>query len=203
LEYPQWQTALELVEFSEIGKITSIHTFFGYNNIDPSNIRNIKEAGGGAILDIGCYAVSTARFLLQAEPKRVISMMNIDEAFQTDIVASGILDFGTVRSLFTVSTQTYPYQTLQVYGTGGIMTIEIPFNIYPDIPAKVNIQNVVGSRTLEVGPANQYQLEFEQYALAIRNRTATPIPPEDAVNNLKVIDALFKSAGSGKWENVL
>jgi predicted dehydrogenase len=200
--HPQWRKALELVRFSEIGKITSIHTFFGYNNTDPKNIRNIKETGGGAILDIGCYAVSSARFLLQAEPKRVICTMDTDAAFQTDIVVSGILDFGTVRTLFTVGTQTFPYQKVQIYGTGGIMTIEIPFNIYPDTPAKVTIQNGVGTRCLELGPVDQYQQEFEEFALAAQNGTPTPIPAVDAINNMKVLDALFKSAESGKWENV-
>jgi predicted dehydrogenase len=200
--HPQWRRALELLRFAEIGRITSIHTFFGYNNTDPNNIRNIKETGGGAILDIGCYAVSTSRFLLQAEPKRVISTMDIDSAFQTDIVVSAILDFGRVRTLFTVGTQTYPYQKVQVYGTGGIMTIEIPFNMYPDVPAQVTIQKDVSTRTLELGPADQYQLEFEEFALAVQEGKATPTSAVDAVNNMKVLDALFKSAKSGKWENV-
>jgi predicted dehydrogenase len=200
--HPQWQRTLELVEFSEIGKITTIHTFFGYSNSDPQNIRNIKQTGGGAILDIGCYAVSTARFLLQSEPKRVISTVNIDAVFQTDVVASGILDFGEVRTVFTVGTKTFPYQKVQIFGTDGIITIEIPFNIYPDVPARVSIQNGVGIRTLELDPADQYLLEFEQFALAVRDGAATPISPSDAVNNMKVIDALFKSAQSGKWENV-
>jgi predicted dehydrogenase len=200
--HPQWQHALELVKFGEIGKVLTIHTFFGYMNTDPKNIRNIKENGGGGLLDIGCYAVSTARFLLQAEPKRVLSVIDFDSAFQTDIVANGILDFGEVRTQFTISTQTFPFQRVQVYGTGGVLTVQVPFNMYPDVPAQVTVQNNVGTRTVELGPADQYQLEFEGFARAIREGLATPAPPQDAVNNMKVLDALFKAGQSGRWETV-
>ncbi|HBE79589.1 MAG TPA: gfo/Idh/MocA family oxidoreductase [Firmicutes bacterium] len=199
--HPQWQRVLELVKFGEIGRITTIHTFFGYSNTDPENIRNIKEFGGGALLDIGCYAVSTARFLLQAEPKRVLSIATFDKAFYTDITASCILDFGTVQTLFTVGTQTYSNQKVEIFGTDGSITIEIPFNIYPDVAAKVTVQNGVGIRTLELGPADQYLLEFEGFARSIGERKNAP-SAYDAVNNMKVLDALFKSAESAVWEQV-
>ncbi len=200
--HPQWQRALEVVRFQEIGNITTIHTFFGYDNKDPKNIRNIKETGGGALLDIGCYAVSLSRFLLQAEPKRVLAVSDIDTAFQTDITANCILDFGTIRTLFTVCTQTFPSQRVLVYGTGGTMTLEIPFNMYSDVPAQITLKTGVSARTLECGPADQYMLEFDEFALALRDRTAIPITSTDAVYNMKVLDALFKSAESGHWENV-
>jgi predicted dehydrogenase len=200
--HPQWRKALEKVLFQEIGKITTIHTFFGYDNKDPKNIRNIKEAGGGALLDIGCYAVSTARFLLQAEPNRVIATMDTDDSFQTDIIVSAILDFGRVKTLFTVGTQTLPFQRVQVFGTAGTMTLEIPFNMYPDVPAQITIRTNMGTRTLEYGPADQYRLEFEEFVLAVRSGSPTPILSADAVSNMKVLDALMKSAQSGQWKNV-
>ena len=82
-----------------------LHTLFTYMLKDPTNIRNILAAGGGAIPDIGCYAVSSARFLLGKEPERVISLVHRDPALKTDILSSGILDFGTARSVFIVATQ--------------------------------------------------------------------------------------------------
>ncbi len=200
--HPQWQRALEAVRFQEIGKITTIHTFFGYDNKDPQNIRNIKVTGGGALLDIGCYAVSLSRFLLQAEPKRVLAVSDIDAAFQTDIVANCILDFGTIRTLFTVCTQTFPSQRVLVFGTGGTMTLEIPFNMYSDVPAQITLKTAVGTRTLECGPADQYMLEFDEFAISLRDRTAIPIMSADAIDNMRVLDALFKSAQSGHWEKV-
>lgn len=201
--HPQWQSALEIVRFGEIGRINSIHTFFGYANNDPQNIRNIKETGGGALYDIGCYAVSSARFLLQAEPVKVLSIAAFDQAFHTDILTSGILDFGEgVRALFTIGTQTFPAQKVEVFGSGGLLTIKIPFNMYPDVPAKIKVTTDVGSRSLELGPCDQYRVEFEEFVRAVRGEAEVPNSPEDAVNNLKVLDALFRSIETGRWENV-
>lgn len=200
--HPQWRRALEIVKFHGIGALTGIHTFFGYSNKDPHNIRNIKETGGGAIYDIGCYAVSTARFLMQGEPQRVLGLANYDPCFQTDILVNGVLDFGGIRTLFTVATQTFPFQKVEVYGTNGVMTVEIPFNMYPDCPAQLTVRNGVGSRTVQLGPADQYQLEFEEFVAAIAAGRETPIAPEDAVCNMKVLDALYRSARTGEWENV-
>ncbi len=202
--HPQWQKALELVRYGDIGKIRSIHTFFGYNNTDPKNIRNIKENGGGALLDIGCYAVSSARFLMQAEPRRVLAVIEEDPAFGTDILVNAALDFGGARALFTVGTQTFPQQKVTVYGTAGAVTVELPFNMYPDAPARLTVQTSVGLRALELGPADQYQLMFESFAKAVRDGSEPPPPvgPEDAVANMKVLDALFRSGRSGGWETV-
>ncbi|HEX7712667.1 MAG TPA: Gfo/Idh/MocA family oxidoreductase [Bacillota bacterium] len=200
--HPQWQRALEIVNSGEIGTLTTIHTIFGYFNADPANIRNIKSVGGGAIYDIGCYAVSSIRFLLQAEPRQVLCMLDRDPGFQTDIRANAILDFGEIRTLFTVGTQTFPAQSVEVYGTKGIMTIEIPFNPYPDSPAKIRIQSKGQTRILELGPADQYQLEFDSFADAILNNRPVPTPPEDAIHNQRVLDALFQSAQTGQWQKV-
>jgi predicted dehydrogenase len=200
--HPQWQRALELVRYGDIGPIRSIHSFFGYNNTDPKNIRNIKANGGGALLDIGCYTVSSARFLMRAEPRRVLSVIAEDPAFGTDILVNAVLDFGGARALFTVSTQTFPQQKVTVYGSAGVLTIELPFNMYPDAPARLTVQTSVGIRAVELGPADQYQLMFESFAKAVRDGSELPVGPEDAVANMKVLDALFRSGRSGGWETV-
>lgn len=201
--HPQWNRAMELMKTGEIGKINSIHTFFGFNNTDASNIRNLLETGGGAIYDLGCYASSSARFLLQSEPKRVISIVSRDKNFGTDILTSGILEFGETRTLFTISTQTFPHQKVTVYGTGGILTIDVPFNTFPDVPGKVIVKTDVGTREILTAPENHYLLEFESFGESIRNKKPSPLPTEDAINNMKVLDALFRSEKSGNWENVI
>ncbi|MGE5605322.1 MAG: Gfo/Idh/MocA family protein [Bacteroidota bacterium] len=200
--HPQWQRALEIVKYGEIGKVRSIHNWFGYHNVDPKNIRNIKENGGGALLDIGCYAVSSARFLMRAEPQRVLAVIVEDPLFGTDILVNGVLDFGEVRAMFTVGTQTFPQQKVTVQGSAGVLTVELPFNMFPDVPAKLTVQTGVGVRSVELGPADQYQLMFEAFAKAVRSGAEIPVSPEDAVANLKVLDALFRSGGSGGWETV-
>lgn len=200
--HPQWQHVKELITMQEIGKVLAVHCFFGFNNTDPNNIRNIKEAGGGAIWDIGCYAVSSSRFVMGTEPKRVISLVERDKNFDTDILTSGILDFGMARATFTVSTQVFPYQRVFVYGSGGNITIEVPFNAHADVSLLVTVTNSVGTREIWLPHEDQYILEFEAFAEAIQKDKPVPTPPEDAINNVKVLEALFRSEQSGNWENV-
>ena len=198
--HPQWIKARELVQTENIGNLRAVHTFFSYQNTDPYNIRNILEMGGGGILDIGCYAVSIARYIFDKEPQRVVSLINRDQAFKTDILSSGILDFGDGHSIFTVGTQTFPYQKVDIIGSAGRIHIKIPFNTYPDIPVNISVTNSVGTRKIHSGPADHYELQFERFSEAIRKGLQAPISPMDALNNMSVLDALFRSEKSGNWE---
>jgi predicted dehydrogenase len=200
--HPQWRRALEIVRTGEIGPIRTIQTIFTYNNSNPSDIRNRLDVGGGGIRDIGCYAVSSARFLMQAEPVRAVSLVERDPVFGTDRLASAILDFGGARCVFTVGTQSWPAQQVDAYGASGSLTIEVPFNTFPDVPARLTVRVGIGLRTVETGPVDQYLLEFEAFARAVREGTEVPTPPADAVANQKVLDALFRSESSGGWESV-
>ncbi len=200
--HPQWQQLRDWVRFEEIGKIRAVHTFFGYTNLDPRNIRNIKANGGGALYDIGCYAISSARLIMQAEPQRVLAVLTQDPEFGTDTLTQAILDFGDSRAVFTVSTQTYPQQSVTIYGTGGVITVPIPFNPPADAPARVTVQTGLLTRTVEFAAVNQYLLLFEAFAASVKANTELPVSPADGVNNMKVIDALFQSAASGRWASV-
>jgi predicted dehydrogenase len=200
--HPQWQYVKQLADSGEMGDLKSIHTFFGYNNTQKNNIRNIFEYGGGAIYDIGCYAISVPRFLLNREPDRVISLVKRDDDFKTDVLSSAILDFNDARALFTVSTQINPYQRVQLFFAAGRIEIDIPFNTFQDVAVSVYATNYIGTREIKFGPADQYLLMFDAFAKAIINNTAVPTPVEDAIANMKVIDAVFKSELSGNWEKV-
>jgi len=197
--HPQWQHVLELIRMKEIGTVQLVQTFFGYNNTDPSNIRNQSDKGGGALYDIGCYAVSASRFLLQAEPQRVLSLTTKHGDFKTDVLSSGTLDFGDARAQFTVATQTFPYQRVMVHGSSGVISIEIPFNTPADVSAKVTVTTSVGTRVVELGAVDQYIVEFEAFARAIREDTAVPTASNDAVNNMRVLDGLLESGRTGHW----
>jgi len=200
--HPQWVHARDLIRAGEIGKVQAVHTFFSYNLQDPANIRNKVETGGGAIPDIGCYAVSSARFLTGLEPKRVVSLIHRSPELKTDILSSGVLDFSTIRGVFTVSTQTFPYQRVQVFGTGGFLEIDVPFNIYPDVSCKVEITNGVGTRTIMNKIADMYKIEFDSFSRSVRTGDPLPISTEDAVLNQKVLDALYQSEKTGNWADV-
>lgn len=200
--HPQWVHAKEVVQSGEIGKVMFVHVQFTFNNRDPRNIRNILEAGGGAIMDIGCYACSSSRFIIGKEPARIISLVSRDSEFGTDALSSGILDFGDARALFTVSTQAFPAQQVDIVGTSGSIAIYIPFNMYDDVPAEMRIVTSIGPRTVKLGPAGQYRLMFDAFSKSVIEGAPAPTPPEDAIANMRALDALFRSEKSGAWERI-
>ncbi|HUI69986.1 MAG TPA: Gfo/Idh/MocA family oxidoreductase, partial [Spirochaetia bacterium] len=200
--HPQWQRAREIVKAGELGTVHSVQTMFTYMLKDPTNIRNVLSMGGGGIPDIGCYAVSTARFMIGREPTRVVSLVRRDAALKTDILASGILDFGMAQSVFTVGTQTFSWQKVDVIGSDGELRVHLPFNAYPDSPMKLTVTTGVGERNVFSTAADQYQQMFEGFSRAVRGEGDVPTPPQDAINNMKVLDALFRSEKSGTWEKV-
>jgi predicted dehydrogenase len=198
--HPQWQKVRELARIGEIGEIQTVQMTFAYDLKDPDNIRNKPEMGGGALMDIGCYAVSIPRFIFGREPGRVIGLFSRDPRFKTDILSSGVLDFGSGRSVFTVATQCFQAQGVDIFGTSGRMHIGVPLNMYPDVPPELTVITRFGERRPVLPPADQYELEFEAFSEALRLDLPVPTPPKDAVANQKVLDALFRSESSGVWE---
>ncbi|MDR1931101.1 MAG: Gfo/Idh/MocA family oxidoreductase [Treponema sp.] len=203
--HPQWIRAAEIVRAGELGRVMATSGVFSYDLKDGSNIRNIAETGGGALYDIGCYTVSSARLLMGAEPERVICTLKRDPVFKTDIYASALLDFGDGRSsTFTVGTQLYPWQRVRAIGTGGTLAVEVPFNMYGDVPGLIRVNTGVGERLIQTEIADQYLLEFDAFAGALIDKApAAPTPISDAAANMAVLDALFASAASGNWEKVI
>jgi predicted dehydrogenase len=207
--HPQWVRAAEIVASGEIGKLRASHAWFSYSNADPANIRNRTETGGGALYDIGCYAVSTARFLAGAaglgEPARALALIERDERTGTDALSSGILDFGAggPRASFHVSTRAFPSQRIDALGDKGSISLRLPFNMYSDIPAALDVTTGVGTRTVEAGPADQYGLMLSAFCRAIIDGKEAPVPPEDGIAGMAVLDALFRSERSGAWEKIV
>jgi predicted dehydrogenase len=181
----------------------AVNVIYAYTNKDGANIRNIEAFGGGAIRDIGCYAVSSSRYLMGGEPDRVTCTLVRDPAFKTDVLVSAILDFGRGKAAsFTISTQLFPYQRVTAVGTGGSLSIEVPFNMHADIPGRVTVGLGFGQRLIETEIADQYLLEFDAFAESLLQKAEVPTPASDAVANMAVLDALFASAESGTWEPV-
>lgn len=197
--HPQWQLAKQLVAEGQIGELRTIQSFFSYFNADPNNIRNQADIGGGAIMDIGCYSISLSRFIFDLEPQRVFGLVEYDPQLNIDRLALGVLDFGCGTSVFTCSTQLVPYQRVNIFGVEGRVEIEIPFNAPPDKPCKMWHQDgdEVSEIILEV--CDQYTNQGDLFSQAILNDGAVPTPLVDAVENMKVIEALFESARRGTW----
>jgi predicted dehydrogenase len=197
--HPQWQTAKRLVDDGAIGELRTIQSFFSYHNIDPQNIRNQADIGGGSLADIGCYCVSLARFLFAAEPARVFGIVEFDSAFQTDRLASGILDFGRGTSTFTCATQLAPYQRVDILGTKGRIEIDIPFNAPPDRPCTMRHQTPEATREIALETCDQYAVQAELFALAVLEDRPMPTPLEDGVANMRVLEAVLASSRAGTW----
>ena len=197
--HPQWQRAKQLVTEGKIGDLRTIHSFFSYYNADPGNIRNMANIGGGGLMDIGCYCISLARFIFGSEPQRVLGKLEYDPKFKTDRLCSGILDFGEGSSTFTCSTQLTPYQRVNIYGTEGRIEIDIPFNAPPDVPCRMRLQS--GDRLDEIvfEICDQYTIQGDLFSLAVLNDTEVPTPLEDAIANMKVLDAVIHSSDCGSW----
>lgn len=198
--HPQWLAARDIAQSGAIGEVRTIQTFFSYFNDDPANVRHNPDWGGGALLDIGCYPISQARFVFDAEPERVTGVIETDPTFGTDRMTSGILDFGAGRTAtFTVATQLDGFQRAQIVGTTGRIEVDIPVNSPKDRPVTVTVRSGDGVDRHEFGPVDQYAEQATAFARAVRAGTDAPTPLADAIANMRVIDAVFASAANGGW----
>jgi predicted dehydrogenase len=203
--HPQWLRTSELIHKGRIGELRAIVGVFSYFNRDAKNVRSKPEWGGGGLLDIGCYAITMSRFMYGGEPLRVSGVLERDPEFATDRLASGILEFSGGHAVFTCSTQMVPYQRMQFLGTRGRIEIEIPFNAPPNKATRILVDDgsdVAGTGIkVETIPAcDQYTIQGDVFSKAILEDREVPVPLEDAIANMAVIDAIFQAAESGKWE---
>ena len=202
--HPQWLRVRELLDAGRIGKLRAVAGVFSYFNADPANIRNQVESGGGGLMDIGCYLIQSARFGFGQEPSRVVGLLEHDPAMRTDRLTSAILDFPDGQAIFTCSTQLVPYQRVHFLGTTGRIEIEIPFNAPPDRPTRLFVDNGdltnAGIVTESFPVCDQYTLQGDAFSLAILNGTDVPVPLEEGIRNMAVIEAIFRSAETAPWE---
>jgi predicted dehydrogenase len=200
--HPSWQKVREVVASGRIGRLSAVQSWFGYFNDDTTNIRNIYEAGGGALYDIGCYCVNLSRLLFDAEPHRVAGALVRDPQMGVDVLTSGILEFDTGIASFTCSTRTETDQRVHIYGTTGRISIGIPFNNPPDRPTPIFVTAggtppvAPDTETITIPAADPYTVEAEVFAAAVLDHAPLPFPPADAIANMRVLDLLFESAAA-------
>jgi predicted dehydrogenase len=196
--HPQWLETRRLIHTGKIGSLRSITGFFSYFNDDLTNIRNQLELGGGALMDIGCYPITISRFMYETEPRRVLGLIQRDAETGTDTLTTAVLDFPNGHSTFTCSTRLAPYQRMIFHGTRGRIEVLIPFNAPHDHPTQIMLNDA----TIEFPICDQYEIQGTLFSRAIRENRAQEIPLEDAINNMSVIDAVFRSATTGQWQSV-
>ena len=189
--HPQWLRAAELVREGRIGELRVVSGYFSYFNRDPQNVRNIAAIGGGGIMDIGCYPITLSRMIFADEPSRVHAFLDLDPEFKTDRLASVILEYPRGHASFTCSTQMVPYQKMHIFGTTGRIEIEIPFNAPPDKPTRIFVNDEVE----EFPVCDQYAIQGELFSRAILENTEVPVPLEDALKNMAVIEKILADRG--------
>lgn len=203
--HPQWLRIIDLVQANRIGQVRSIVGQFSYNNPDLRNIRNIAEMGGGGLMDIGCYLIFFARLLFQNDPRRVIGLIEEDRATRTDVLTSALLDFPEGQAVINCGTRMTPFQRIQIIGATGRIEVQIPVNAPPDRACRILIDDGsdlfgAGVETIEFDVCDQYTIQGDLFSRAIREGREPIISLEDSLKNMSVIDAVFASAKSGRWE---
>jgi predicted dehydrogenase len=205
--HPQWLQAQAIVRSGRVGELRAMAGFFSYYNADPRNIRNIADYGGGALMDIGCYLVTTARMMFEREPDRVMAAVERDPVMRTDRLTSIVLDFGSGHAIGTCATQLVPHQRMNILGTRGRIELEIPFNAPPDRPSVMTVDDGsdlfgAGIERITFDVIDQYTVQGDRFSRTVREGIEPAVPLEDAVANMTAIDALFRSAETGCWERL-
>lgn len=196
--HPQWAYVIGQVRSGAIGRVQTVHAHFSYFNTEADNIRNKPEYGGGGLLDIGCYGVSSARWIMGREPQRVMALLVKDERFGTDRIASGLLDFGDATATFTAATAANLWQGLVITGDAGRIEIPVPFNPPADQPAVVRVFAKGDAVETQIPAANHFTLQAEHFVRLVRGEAAPAIPLQESLANMQTLDALRESAETGR-----
>lgn len=196
--HPQWIRVKEMIKEGEIGELRTIQSSFSFFDDDPKSIVNNKEYGGGSLMDIGCYPISLSRFLFDEEPKSVFAKIENDPVFNVDILATALMEFEKGTSFFFSSIQMIDHQQVQIFGTEGSITFEIPFNPPADKPVRLWLLKDGMKKEIEFDICDQYTQEADYFSLAILENDKVPIDLDDAINNMIVIEKIRESDRLGK-----
>ncbi|RFC68577.1 MULTISPECIES: Gfo/Idh/MocA family protein [Mesorhizobium] len=202
--HPQWLKVRELVQSGAIGTLKHVQGAFTYFNVDPNNMRNKVELGGGALLDIGVYPTVGTRFVTGKEPKRVQATVERDKKFKTDTYSSIRADFGDFELSFYVATQLAARQFMVFHGDKGYIEVSAPFNagVYDHHRVELHNQRHTEAQVWRFPGAQQYRYEIETFAKVAQGGSGEVFTLENSVKNQKLIDAIFRAGKVNGWEKV-
>lgn len=206
-QQPRWVRLRDILRSGDYGKPLAAQMLLSFLMSNPDDFRNRPEFGGGALYDLGCYTVMTARYVFEGEPKRVTALAERDRN-GVDLTTAAILDFGGGRhAAFTVSVGMASSQTLHVVCERGLIDLPKPYVparsepscLSVDTSAQLDRSDVT---TTAFDPLDQYESEVAEFSKAVRGEQAAFFGIDDAVANMAVLDAVFASMKSGRWEDI-
>ncbi len=206
LHQPRLRNLRELLESGGIGRLQSVDGCFFLDNRDPENIRNKYQEGGGGLWDIGVYPIVCGRWMFGCEPVRVACTLTMDEVFAVDRLASGVMEFpGGGQLTFSCGTQNPRHTCLTLFTDTHRIEVLSPFSTDPALKSDFELydDNVLSStRIYSFLPSDQYALECDHFVESIETGAAYAGSLEHSLENTRVMEALFRSARNGRWEEV-
>lgn len=200
--HPQWTFTIDTVRSGHIGRVQLVQGHFSYYNNNGNDIRNQLAAGGGGRLDIGCYCVSSARWIFGREPERVIGHEVYHPETGVDVISTGMMDFGNSMATFSCSTEANSWQGVIVTGTHGRIELPAPFSPASGKPAVVHVFKGKDAQVHQTPAVNQFTLQAESFADAVHGRMAARLPLEESVANMHTLDQLYRSAREERWISI-
>ena len=203
--HPQWLAVRDMIREGRIGELRLIAGHFAYFRRDPHDVRSNPEWGGGGLMDVGCYPITMSRWLFGEEPEAVVGLIDRDPELRIDRIASGMMQFPSGQATFSCAMQLVHYQRMQIHGTTGRIEVQIPFNAPNDRPCRIFVDDGrelgdASAQAFDFPVVDQYTLQGDRFSDAVRGTGEVPVPVEDAIANMSVIDALFRSAETRRWE---
>ena len=205
--HPQWERTKQIIDDGGVGELRTLHSFFSYFNADGGNIRNQPDAGGGGLMDIGCYLIVTSRMLFGEDPLRAAAAIVRDPASGVDTLTSMTLEFPSGHAIGTCGIRTARHQRVQMLGSAGRLEVETPFSAPPDRPLRLLLDDGTnpygaGREVIEIPPCNPYRVQGDAFARAVRSGAPAPYPLEMSVVNMRIIEAVVRSGAKGGWEQI-
>jgi len=202
--HPQFDRIMNTIKSNILGDINYVHSMFSFP-IQPARFYRINRSminGGGALWDIGPYAIHTIRQCFRENPKRVKAIAKLNE-HKADISTSGLIDFGNhKRATFDISFECTRRSEFEAFGTSG--RVKCPTVWQPDNEkAKIIINTESSGLTEEVVPAaNHFILEINHFNKVISSDITAKLSNEDALWNVKTLEGIHESVKNDNWINL-
>ncbi len=192
--HPQYDRIFGLIQDGALGVITTIRSAFSFRMHSRDSIIADAALAGGSLMDVGCYCVNLSRLVAGAEPIRVAAF---ERRTSVDDLMLGILEFpNNILAHLECGIESYARETAEIEGADGSILIPSPW-LPGNERATFLLRRGDREEVVNVPAANSYALEIEDFVRACRTRDPLRWSIEDAIANMRVIDALYESARAG------